>query len=96
MRYDIMEKKSYALVKDLKAFRISVLHSKIVAYIPSASVKEILIRSDIDGKRSNWIAKSLDFDLKIKPTKLVKGQGLAKLLVESDCKDDIDFMSRKK
>jgi hypothetical protein len=34
MRYDIMEKKLYALVKALKAFRIYVLHSKIISYAP--------------------------------------------------------------
>jgi hypothetical protein len=28
----------------------------------------------------------LEFDLEIQPTKLVKGQGLAKMLVESNCK----------
>jgi len=61
------------LVKSLKAFRIYVLHSKIIAYVPSASVKEILMQLDIDGKRSKWIAKILEFILKIKPTKLVKG-----------------------
>ena len=43
MRYDIMEKKEYDLVKSLKAFRIYVLYSKIIAYVPSTSVKEILI-----------------------------------------------------
>jgi hypothetical protein len=80
MRYDIMEKKAYALVKSLEDFRVYVLHSKIVAYVPSSSLKEILIQPDIDGKRSKWIAKILEFDLEIKPTKLVKGQGLAMLL----------------
>jgi hypothetical protein len=43
MRYNIMEKKSYALVKALKDFRIYVLHSKFIAYVPSPAVKEILI-----------------------------------------------------
>jgi hypothetical protein len=43
MRYDIMEKQAYALAKAIKAFRIYFLHSKVVAYVPSASVKEILI-----------------------------------------------------
>jgi hypothetical protein len=85
-KYDIMEKQAYALVKSLKSFRVYVLHSKIIAYVPSASVKDILIQPDIDGRRSKWIAKILEFDLEIKPTKLVKGQGLAKLLVESNCK----------
>jgi hypothetical protein len=81
-----MEKQAYALVKSLKDFRVYVLHSKVIAYVPSASVKEILIQPDIDGRRSKWIAKILEFDLEIKPTKLVKGQGLARLLVESNYK----------
>jgi hypothetical protein len=73
-------------VKALKAFRVYVLHSKITAYVPSASVKDILIHLDIDGRRGKWISKILEFDLEIKPTKLIKGQGLAKLLAESNCK----------
>jgi hypothetical protein len=81
-----MEKKAYALVKALKSFKVYVLHSRVTAYIPSASVKDILIQPDIDGRRGKWIAKILEFDLEIKPTKLVKGQGLAKLLAESNCK----------
>jgi predicted MarR family transcription regulator len=83
MRYDTMEKREYALVKALKAFRIYVLHSKIIAYVPSTSVKEILIQPTIYGNRSKGIAKMLEFDLEIKPTKLVKRQGLARLLAES-------------
>jgi hypothetical protein len=51
-----------------------------------SSVKDILIQPDIDGRRGKWIAKILEFDLEIKPTKLIKGQGLAKLLAESNCK----------
>jgi hypothetical protein len=81
-----MEKHAYALVKYLKAFRVYVLHSKFIAYVPSSSVKEILIQADIDRRRTKWIAKILEFDLEIKPTKLVKFQGLARLLVESNYK----------
>jgi hypothetical protein len=63
LRYEIMEKKSYALVKDLKAFRVYVFHSNIIAYVPLASVKDILIQPDMDGKRGKWIAKILELDL---------------------------------
>jgi hypothetical protein len=73
-------------VKDLKAFRVYVLHSRVTSYVPSTSVKDILIQPDIDGRRGKWIAKILEFDLEINPTKLVKGQGLAKLLAKSNCK----------
>jgi hypothetical protein len=81
-----MEKQAYALVKSLKAFRVYVLHSKIISYVPSTSVKDILIQPDIDGRRGKWIAKILEFDMEIKPTKLIKGQGLARLLAESNYK----------
>jgi len=74
------------LVRALKSSRVYVLHSKVISYVPSASVKDILIQPDVDGRRSKWIAKILGFDMEIKPTKLVKGQGLAKLPAESNCK----------
>jgi hypothetical protein len=72
-----MDKQAYALVKYLKVCRVYVLHSKIIAYVPSSIVKDILIQLDIDERRSK---------MEIKPTKLVKGQSLAKLLAESNCK----------
>jgi hypothetical protein len=41
LKYNIIEKQAYALVKALKSFRVYVLHSKIIAYVPSSTVKEI-------------------------------------------------------
>jgi hypothetical protein len=91
-----MEKQAYALVKALKSFRVYVLHSKVTAYVPSASVKDILVQPDIDGKRTKWIAKILEFDLEIRPTRLIKGQGLAKLLAEANRKDlGVDFINAR-
>jgi hypothetical protein len=84
LKYDIIEKQVYAMVKALKEFRTYVLHSKIIAYVPTSFVKDILVQPDSDGKRVRWLAKIQEFDLKIKPTKLIKGQGLAKLLAESN------------
>jgi hypothetical protein len=49
-------------------------------------VKDVLVQPDIDGKRSKWIAKMIEFDIEIKPIKLVRGQGLAKLLAEENFK----------
>jgi hypothetical protein len=86
LRYDIMEKQAYAMVKVLKAFRTYVLHSKVISYVPTSSIKDILVQPDSDGKRGRWLAKIQEFDLEVKPTKLVKGQDLAKLLAESNFK----------
>jgi hypothetical protein len=79
-----MEKQAYAVLKALKDFRVYVFHTKVTAYVPSASVKDILVQPDIDRRRGRWITRIMEFDLEIDPTKLVKGKGLAKLLAESN------------
>ena len=43
LRYDIMEKQAYAMVKVLKAFRTYVLHSKLIVYVPTSFIKDILV-----------------------------------------------------
>ena len=60
------------------------MHSKIIVYVPSSIVKYILNQLDSEGKWGRWIAKIKEYGLEIKPTKLIKGQGLAKLLIESN------------
>ena len=39
LKYSALEKQAYALVKALKFFRIYILHSKNIAYVPNAAVK---------------------------------------------------------
>ena len=73
LKYDIMKKQAYALVKSSKYFRVYVLHSHIIAYVPSNVVQIILTQLDLEGKRAKWIAVLLEYDIEIKPTKLVKG-----------------------
>jgi hypothetical protein len=80
LKYEILEKKAYALVKALKAFRVYVLQSNITTYVPRSGVKEILVQPDSEGKRGKWIVKLLEYDLHINPTLLTKGQGIFKLL----------------
>ena len=85
MKYSTLEKQAYSVVKALKKFKIYILHSKIIAYVPNAAIKDILTQPDSKGKRGNWIAKIMEYDVEIKPTKLVKGKGLDKLLADSNC-----------
>ena len=78
VKYDMMEKQAYALVKDLRHFRVYVGYSKIVGYVPHSAVKDILSQQDCLGVRGKWVSKIQEYDLEIRPTKLVKDQGLAK------------------
>lgn len=94
LKYDIMEKQAFSLVKALKYFRVYIFHSPGVAYVPSSAVKNILTQSDSDGRRGNWIAAILEYDIEIKPTKLIKGQGLARMMTESNLQSlQINFLT---
>ena len=69
----------------MKNFKIYIIHAKVIAYVPSAAVKDVLTQPNIDGKRAKWIAKLIEFDVEVKPTKLVKGLGLANLMAKKNC-----------
>ena len=79
-----MEKQAYACVKALKKFRVYILHSHFVVFVPSTTIKDILTQAKPDGRRAKWIATLLEHDIEIRPTKLVNGQGLAKLMAQSN------------
>ena len=72
-------------MKALKEFRVYILHSHSIVFVPSTTIKDILTQAEHDGRRSKWIATLLEYDIVIRPTKLVKGQGLAKLMAHSNC-----------
>eukprot|EP00253_Pinus_taeda_P007298 PITA_07298 len=84
LKYKIMKKQAYSLVKALKDFRVYILYSHVIACVPNAVVKDILTQDGIEGRRGKWIATILEYDIEIKPTKLIKGQGLAKLMTETN------------
>eukprot|EP00253_Pinus_taeda_P008633 PITA_08633 len=79
-----MEKQAYALVKAIKDFGIYILYSHVIAYVPNSVVKDILTQEGLEGKRGKWFASILEYEIEIKPTKMIKGQGLAKLMSETN------------
>ena len=79
-----MEKQAYACVKALKEFRVYIMHSHSIVFVPFAAIKDILTQAKPNGRRTKWIATLIEIDIQIRPTKLVKGQGLAKLMTQSN------------
>jgi hypothetical protein len=71
-------------MKSLKHFRVFIEYSKVIGYVYNSAVKDVLSQVEGLGSRGRWITKIQEYDLKIKPTKLIKGQGLAKMLTESN------------
>ena len=49
-----MKKQVFALIKALKDFRVYILHSHIIAFVPHTVVKEILTQ-DPNGKRGKGL-----------------------------------------
>ena len=88
LRYNIIEKQSFALIKALKDFRVYILQSHTVAFVPSITIKDILTQPDPEGRRAKWIAILLEYHLDIKHTKPVRGPGLARLMTQPS----IDFL----
>ena len=80
-----MENQTYALVKTLKKFRVYVFHSHIIAYVLANAIKDILTQTNPKGRRPKWITSLIKYDLQIYPTKLIKRQGLAKVVAQSNC-----------
>ena len=94
LNYTTTEKKSYGLVKSLKDFRVYILQSHIIAYVPSNVVKSILTQLETEGKRAKWIVVLLEYGIEIKPTKLIKVQGLAKMITNSNCESlQLNFLT---
>ena len=84
LKYTMMEKHAYALVKSLKHFRTYIGYSKIIGYVPHSAVKDIMSQQDCLGIRGKWVSKIQEYDLEIKPTKLIKGQSLANMLTQGN------------
>ena len=82
LRYNIIEKQELVFIKSLKDFIVYILHSHIIAYVPNAAVKDVLMQTDPEGRRGKWIAAILEYYLEIKATKLIKGQCLVKLMAQ--------------
>ena len=83
LRYSQMEKHAYAMVRDLKFFRFYVFHSHSKIYVPDPAVKSILTQQEVGcNNRGVWIEKVQEYDIEIKPTKLVRGNALCKSLAQ--------------
>jgi hypothetical protein len=55
-------------------------YNKIKAFVPYPVVKDVLSQQYCLGSRGKWVSQIQEYDLEIKPTKIIKGQGLEKMM----------------
>ena len=73
LKYNLVDKYDYSPEQVLKDLWVCILHSHIIAHVPTNAVKDILTQPDPKGRRGKWIIVLHEYDLDIKPMKLIKG-----------------------
>lgn len=53
-------------------------HTKIV--VPYPAVRKLLIQREVGEKRANWVTALQEYDVEIRPDKIVRGQGFCRML----------------
>jgi hypothetical protein len=66
------------------------LKSRTKVIIPYPVVRNLLVQKELGEKRAHWMTTLQEYDLEIKPTQIVKGQGICKLVVDSVNRPDDD------
>jgi hypothetical protein len=96
LNYPAIDKQDFVVFKVVKHFLLYILkfHTKVIS--PHPSVRSLLIQKEPEDKRGSWLTSLQRYDLEIKPTKLVKGQGLCQLAAEAlDPHDDDEGWENK-
>ncbi|XP_059066677.1 uncharacterized protein LOC131857908 [Cryptomeria japonica] len=89
LKYLLSEKQSFIMVKVVKQFQYYILHSHYVVFVLDSTVKSILTQQEVGlNKRATWVTKIQEYDLDTHPTKMVKGQGLCKLIADTGVEID--------
>jgi hypothetical protein len=70
--------------KQLKHFRSYLLKSRMKVIVPYPAVRNLLVQKELGEKRANWVTSLQEYDLKITPDQIVRGQGLCKLVADSE------------
>ena len=64
-------------------------HTKVI--VPYSTVRNILVQKDLGEKQAHWVTTLQEYDLEIKPLKIVRGQGLCKLAAGSSDNSESDL-----
>eukprot|EP00253_Pinus_taeda_P020727 PITA_20727 len=81
LNYSEVEKKAFAVYKAVKRYRPFLLKAHTKVIVPFPAVRQLLIQRELGEKRENWVTTLQEYELEIKPAKIVRGQGFFRLLV---------------
>eukprot|EP00253_Pinus_taeda_P022767 PITA_22767 len=80
LNYSEVEKQAFVVYKAVKHYRSFLLKSHTKVIVPFSSIRQLLIQRELGEKRANLVTTLQEYDLEIKPTNIVRGQGFCRLL----------------
>jgi hypothetical protein len=90
INYPAVDWKAYTVFKAVKHFWSYLLKSRTKVIVPYPVVRNLLVQKELGEKRSNWLTSLQEYDLEITPAQIVRGQGLCKLVVDSETEQQED------
>ena len=84
LKYSKIDKQAYTVYKSAKHFRPYLLKSRTKVIMPYESIRNVLIQKELGEKRAHWMTMLQEYGMEIKPSNIVKGQGLCLLAAQSN------------
>lgn len=83
LKYLEVDKQECTNFKVVKHFLPYLLKSQTKVIVAYTVVRNLLVQKELGEVHSHWINTLQEYDLKIKPTKIVRGQGLCQMDAEA-------------
>jgi hypothetical protein len=82
LNYPPVDKQAFVVYNSIKQFRPYILknHTKVV--VPYPGIRSLFFQRELGERRGNWMITLQEYDLEIKPSNIVKGHGLCKLVTQ--------------
>jgi len=80
LNYSEVEKQVFVVFKSIKHFKLFLLKTHTKVIVSFSAVRQLLVQRAIGEKRANWVTNLQEYDIDIRPVKIVRGQGFCRLL----------------
>ena len=88
LNYPVVDKQYYVFFKAVNKFISYILKNRTKVIVPHPAVRSLFVQKELGERRGNWVTTLQEYDLEFKPTTIVKGQGVCKLMAESQDNED--------
>ena len=88
INYLAIDKQAYVVFKAVKQFRPYILKNRTKVIVPYPAVRSLFAQKELGERRGNWVTALQEYDLKFKPSTIVNGQGICKLMAKSQYNED--------